>query len=164
MSEHCPEEAARIATASDLDALTTLREEARRQTAEKRGGPALLGRDHPGEAVDRVVEAALLGESPAVVGVMGTLDEMPVGYMLADTVHAGGTGRVARLLGLWVTPSARSMGVGEAMMGELLAWARAAGCVELDAEALPGDRDTKNFFETSGLVARQIKVSRRLEA
>ncbi len=160
MSDTCPEEAARIATEADLDELTELREEARRVTEGERGGPALLGRDHPRAAIDRVVEAALTGESAAVVVVIGTLDEVPVGYMLADTVHARGTGRVARLLGLWVTPEARQMGVGEAMMGELLAWARAADCVELDAEALPGDRDTKNFFETHGLVARQIRVSR----
>jgi hypothetical protein len=28
--------------------------------------------------------------------------------------------------------------------------------------ALPGDRDTKNFFESHGLVARAISVSRHL--
>lgn len=159
MSTTCPSEAARIATATDRDELTRLRAEARRLTADVRGGAALLGRDHPSGAVDRVVDAALLGESSAAVAVIGTLDEIPVGYMLADTVHAEGSGRVARLIGLWVTPDARKLGVGEAMMVELTGWARAAGCVELDAEALPGDRDTKNFYELHGLVARQIRVS-----
>lgn len=164
MSRDCPEEGARIATETDRDELSALRDEARRLTAQERGGAALLGRDHPRGAVDRVVEAALLGESSAVVVVIGTLDDMPVGYMLADTVHAEGLGQAARLIGLWVTPNARKLGVGEAMMNELVAWARGAGCIALDAEALPGDRDTKNFYEMHGLVARQIKVSRSFEA
>ena len=32
----------------------------------------------------------------------------------------------------------------------------------MDSLALPGDRATKNFFETHGLVARAITVHRRL--
>lgn len=93
---------------------------------------------------------------------VGTLDDMVVGYMLARARDAEGSHRFAELLELWVTPEARKLGVGEAMMGVLVGWASDAGCVELDATALPGDRDTKNFFEIHGLVARQIVVSRRL--
>lgn len=40
--------------------------------------------------------------------------------------------------------------------------ATAAGCLGIDALALPGNRETKNFFEASGLTARAIVVHRSL--
>jgi hypothetical protein len=49
------------------------------------------------------------------------------------------------------------------MVDVMIAWATAAGCRGIDAIALPGARDTKNFFERMGLVARAIIVHRRLE-
>ena len=64
---------------------------------------------------------------------------------------------------LFVEPEARGVGVGEAMMDLLVAWCVERGCVGIDAVALPGDRDTKNFFETFGLKARAIVVHRPLE-
>ena len=54
------------------------------------------------------------------------------------------------------------MGIGEAMMDELVAWCAAAGCTGVDSLALPGDRHTKNFFESFGLVARAIVVHKVL--
>jgi hypothetical protein len=47
-------------------------------------------------------------------------------------------------------------------MDAIVAWAEAAGCVGIDSLALPGNRETKNFFETFGLVARAIVVHRPL--
>lgn len=138
-----------------------LRSEARAATVTERGGAALVTRDRPARVTDAVARAALAG-APAATVVVGTLDGMVVGYMLARAKDAEGSGRFAELLELWVTPEARKLGVGEAMMGVLTGWARETGCVELDATALPGDRDTKNFFEIHGLVARQIVVSRSL--
>ena len=41
-------------------------------------------------------------------------------------------------------------------------WATDSGCHGVDAEVLPGDRSTKNFFEAFGLVARKITVHRSL--
>ena len=38
------------------------------------------------------------------------------------------------------------------------------GAVGIDSFALPGDRETKNFFETQGMVARLIHVYRPLES
>jgi hypothetical protein len=39
---------------------------------------------------------------------------------------------------------------------------RGGGCVGIDALALPGNRQTKNFFESFGFTARAIVVHRRL--
>jgi hypothetical protein len=48
-------------------------------------------------------------------------------------------------------------------MEAVLAWAGERGCVGVDALALPGSRETKNFFESFGLVARAIVVHRDLQ-
>ena len=53
--------------------------------------------------------------------------------------------------------------MGEAMLDLCLEWATSGGCIGLDSLALPGDRQTKNFFESFGLVARAIIVHRRLD-
>ncbi|NIR35956.1 MAG: hypothetical protein GWN79_05560 [Actinobacteria bacterium] len=47
-------------------------------------------------------------------------------------------------------------------MEAVLDWARTRGCEGIDSLALPGDRHTKNFFETFGLVARALRVHRAL--
>ena len=47
-------------------------------------------------------------------------------------------------------------------MDAVLAWARERGCIGIDSLALPGNRDTKNFFETFGFTARLLVVHRKL--
>lgn len=102
-----------------------------------------------------------LGRGDATV-VVGTIDDTVVGYAAAH-VQALHDGRgIARITDLYVLPDARKVGVGESLMGELESWARDHELVGLDSVALPGDRDTKNFFETFGLVARAITVHRSL--
>ena len=51
---------------------------------------------------------------------------------------------------LYVIPAARRVGVGESLILAIEAWAHRRALVGLDSLALPGDRDTKNFFETFG--------------
>ena len=161
MSSECPTEGARVATSADREVLSELRAHARATIDGSRGAAALLGRDHPIPAVDELADAALRGDPEAVV-VVGTLDDAVVGFVLADLTTSQRCGRVATIVALWVTPEARGVGVGEAMMNETVMWAQERGCSELDAEALPGDRGTKNFFESHGMVARKISVSRLL--
>jgi GNAT superfamily N-acetyltransferase len=52
----------------------------------------------------------------------------------------------------------REVGVGGAMMNDVVAFCRDRGCIGVDALALPGDRETKNFFESFGLKARALLV------
>jgi hypothetical protein len=54
------------------------------------------------------------------------------------------------------------VGVGESVVNELIAWSESRGAVAIDALALPGDRMTKNFFESQKMVARAIVVQRSL--
>jgi GNAT superfamily N-acetyltransferase len=63
---------------------------------------------------------------------------------------------------LYTEPGCRELGLGELTMEALVDWCRGQGCFGVDSLALPGDRHTKNFFESFGLVARAIIVHRSL--
>lgn len=96
------------------------------------------------------------GEDLAAASVMvfvASLGEVPVGYGVVRC--DGDRGRIDEL---WVDPEARCVGVGTALFTALKAAAAAAGMTGLDSVALPGDRNTKNFFEDHSMVARAIVV------
>ncbi len=63
---------------------------------------------------------------------------------------------------LYTEPGARELGLGEITMQALVDWCTERGCFGVDSLALPGDRHTKNFFESFGLVARALIVHRAL--
>lgn len=153
-------EHARTAAAGDLNAIHQLVASALVEAADKRGGALLVGGELAGVA-DRV--AAILAAEPvddqlstgAVV--VGTFDDVVLG--VASVLYEDRpAGRQARLEAFVVDPGARSVAIGEAMMRLVQDQARAQGCIGLDAYALPGDRDTKNFFESFGLKARLLVV------
>ncbi len=85
-----------------------------------------------------------------------------VGYAVAglETLRSGEV--LGVVTDLFVEPEARAVGVGEELIEHLLGWCRTHGCIGVDAMALPGNRDTKNFFETFGFTARALIVHRRL--
>ena len=64
---------------------------------------------------------------------------------------------------LFVEPEARSVGIGEALLMFMLDAARKRNALGIEALALPGDRETKNFFETQGMSARALVVHRWLD-
>jgi ribosomal protein S18 acetylase RimI-like enzyme len=95
--------------------------------------------------------------------VVGCVDDAVIGY---GVVRLQGLidGRVIGMVeDLYTEPEARGVGVGEAMMNLLVDWCREHRCTGIDALALPGNRATKNFFETFGLTARAIVVHRALD-
>lgn len=93
---------------------------------------------------------------------VGTLDDVPVAYAVVAVQALDGGGRLGVVTDLYVEPPARGVGLGELLMDDLVAWCTTEGCVGIDSLALPGDRATKNFFESFGLVARAIVVHRSL--
>lgn len=155
-------EAARRAELDDLAAIAELARAARDELAVQRGGEvwrAQVGRADPVEAALGEQLTAAEGSGCAVVG---TVDGIVVGYGVSALEHLGDGSVLAVVSDLYVSPPARGIGIGEAMMDLLVGHARAAGARGIDALALPGDRATKNFFETFGLKARAIVVHRSL--
>lgn len=155
-------ESARRATADDLDDLERLAAEGDAHMRARRGGilwSLTLGHRPPLRAS---LEAQL--RDPDQFTLVGCLDDVVVGYGNVRIEPLADGRALGVVTELFVTAGARGVGVGEAVMDDLLAWCVGRGCVGIDAVALPGDRDTKNFFETFGLTARAIVVHRNLDA
>jgi GNAT superfamily N-acetyltransferase len=89
----------------------------------------------------------------------GTVHDSIVGV---GAVHARSNPPVGSFDVLYVEPDARSVGVGAAIIEAGTEWLRGAGCSGVDVVALPGARDTKQFLEGAGLVARLIVMHRAL--
>lgn len=155
-------EGARPAVATDTEAMTALARQAIAELAPNRGGSVWRRREAHAEPVDEAITSVVAGPDPDTLAVVGTVDHTVVGYGIArmEALHDGAT--LAVVTDLYVEPEARAIGIGEAMMDLLVEWARDVGAIGIDAMALPGDRHTKNFFETFGLTARAIVVHRSL--
>lgn len=154
-------EHARRAGPDDVAAIVALARQAVAELRPNRGGSVWWRREAHREPIEQVITAAV-EEDPTRTAVVGTVDDVVVGYALmrAETLHDGAV--LATISDLFVDPEARGIGVGEAMMDILEEDARALGAIGLDGIVLPGDRASKNFFETFGLTARAIIVHRSL--
>lgn len=155
-------ERARTATDADLGELVRLANEALASIPTGRGGDVVALRDLRSRPVAPSLRSAV--HDPEALVVVGLWHEATVGYLVAHLEHLQDRTTLAVIDDLWVEVEARGVGVGEVMFLEALEWARAQGCRGIDAMALPGDRNTKNFFERFGLVARAIVVHRSLLA
>ena len=153
-----PAAAARPADRDDLGDLVVLSRQAAAELSGERGGPMAVRASWLAEPLEDWFAARLGGDTAAVD--VGTLDGAVVGLAAYErTVLRDGTA-VATLRALYVEPAARGVGVGEALLGRVLEWAAKHGCRGVDAPALPGMRDTKNFFERAGFVARLLVMHR----
>ena len=155
-----PDAVARTATADDLAAVEPLVEAATAEKAEQKGGELWRRRERRAGPVREALAKAVAADDYELA--VGTYDGAVVGYALVRADHLADGGILGVIDDLYVDPGARSVGIGEALMNHMLDWCRACGCFGVDSIALPGDRATKNFFESFGLVARAIVVHRRL--
>lgn len=153
-------ESARPAVPTDVGRIVELGGALRAELGTQRGG-SLWQRTVAGPGPDAAAVTALLAQ-PATAVLVGCLDDTVVGYAVARVRSLDDGGRLAEVLELYVEPGAREVGVGEALVGSLLAWAAAEACLGVDATALPGNRAAKNFFETHGFVARSLTMHRPL--
>lgn len=89
---------------------------------------------------------------------LGTADGVVLGFGVAheETLHDGQA--LGIIDGLYVEEAGRSIGVGDALVLALIDVFRERGCVGVDAWALPGERETKNFYEAHTFSARVITV------
>lgn len=150
----------RPAAPEDLDELVRLDAVAREHLGAQRGGDLHLRhrvrRDPPKESLRHDLA------DPATLVLAGCIGPAVVGYCVvaADLLSDGRA--LAVVSEIFVEPAARGVGVGRHLLLDALGWARERGCVGIDAWAMPGDRETKNFFEAAGLTARAITVHRDL--
>jgi len=138
---------ARPAAPEDASEVARLRERAADEARSKRGGLRLVDAADPDTDTDTDTDYI----------VVGTIGDAVVGY--AAIARRQG---LASLGELFTEPEARGVGVGDAMLRVAEALAGQWGCAAIESVALPGDRDTKNFFEAHGMVSRLLLVSRTL--
>ena len=154
-------ESAGFATADDIAPIGELARLAIEEKVGTRGGDMWIRRDGRREPIEESLGPAV--SEPDRLLVSGRIDEVVVGYAAVEVEELSDGGRLGVLTDLFTHPDARGVGVGEAMMDVVIAWCGDQGCTGVDSVALPGDRHTKNFFETFGMVARAIIVHRDLE-
>ena len=150
----------RSGTLDDLDFLSESHRSGHKAIEAERGGELdilLRGRAEP---IEESFRTTLANADSTVL--IGEVDDVAVGYLVLDNVNLRSGAKIARVVDMWVHPEARGVGVGGALMTKAMALADEQGCSGIDARALPGDRATKNFFESFGLVARTIEVHKTL--
>lgn len=153
---------ARAATTADLPDVAQLLADGSAAVSDERGGHVFVNR----EALEPPYEdrlSALLGDATAAIAI-GAVDDVAMGCALArvETLRDGTV--LARLEHLWVEPGAREVGLGGELIDLVMKWACEVGATRLDAYALPGNREAKNFLETAGFSARLIVMHRTIGA
>jgi GNAT superfamily N-acetyltransferase len=147
-------EGARPAGPDDAPIVATMARALRAAIAGERGGELWLLEARP-EPLEETLFAA-----PCVV--VGTYDDAVAGYAVTRLDRLRNGAPLAVVEELWVEPQARGVGIGEAILDAVTAWAREMGATALDAVVLPGMRDGKNLFERAGMAARSLRPSKPL--
>lgn len=153
-------EGVRPATRADVDRLVELYEALKIELGEYRG------RWYELDAWPEPAQAALAAavDDPAVLVLVGTIDEVPVGYAVCTTRPAlpqSAERSVGLVTNLFVEVEAREVGVGEALLSGCIDWLRRRDVRSADIEVLPGHRAAKNFCEENGFVARSLTMHAR---
>lgn len=137
--------------ADDIAQLELLEREARSALDGQRGGERWLI-EHPEIGAQWVERCATDDVWVAY------MDDVVVGYMVALL----GSDLIIRVDQVWVTPEARELGFGDALLAAVIANARDRNGVAVEGQSLPGDRHTKNLYERAGIVARLITTYKPL--
>ena len=151
---------ARLAGGEHVGVLAQLLAEAVAEQVDARGGWVWSRREVRTRPFEESIAEAL--ERPDSAVWIGEIDGAPVGYAIAAVEPLQTGEMLGRVTDLYVAPGAREVSVGETLIGEVLEWCTERGCVGVDSMALPGNRATKNFFETFGFTARLLVLHRKL--
>jgi GNAT superfamily N-acetyltransferase len=143
-----------VAEQADIASLGALVRAAIDDLTPLRGGAVWRAREARHEPIED--ELGRLLQDPAARVLVGSLDGVALGYAVARLERLGEGATLGVIDDIYVVEGARGVGLGEAMMVDLVAWCTDAGCFGMDAMALPGDRSTKNFFERAGFTARKL--------
>ena len=153
-------EDARPATASDVERLAELYRQGADELTPMRGGAIWAAREARAEPLEAAFRELADRDDTRVV--VGTIDGAAIGFGVGSIERLRDGRDLGRVDELFVEPEARSIGVGEAIVAQLLDFFAQRGCIGTDALALPGNRATKNFFEQQGFVARALVMHKSL--
>lgn len=152
--------AARPATPDDVPVIDGLAADAIAEQIEGRGGAVWSVREALRQPRGEGLAAAV--RDPDQLVLVGTIDDEVVGFATTELDALADDTTLGVITSVFALPGARAVGIGEAMLDAVISWCESKGCVGIDAHALPGNRDTKNFFETFGFTARLLVVHRKL--
>jgi GNAT superfamily N-acetyltransferase len=134
--------------------LRALREVIATELSDERGGPLFLA-----EAKRTTIETMLATIAADQAHLLGAFSDGALIGWAYVRLHTLPDNRILGIIDeLGVHPDGRQLGAGELLLEHVLAWCRTKGCVGVDSYALPGARETKNFFETFGMKARLLTV------
>ena len=150
----------RPATDADLPRLAELVREVTAELAPTRGGAVWKAREARTEPLAENLSGLL--DDPHHRVLVGTIDGVVMGYAVARLERLNDGSTLGVIDDIFVEEGARGIGIGEGMINDIIAWCEEAGCVGIDAMALPGHRLTKNFFEESGFSARKLVMHRSM--
>ena len=153
-------EGVRPAVEADLPRLVELARAFRAEASAEKGGTMWLREQLVAEVDEALVRIPL--EDPGAEVFVGLIDDVDVGYAVVETSPLADDEQIAVIHEIYVEDGARGVGVGAALLDAAVDWATGRGCVGIDAFALPGARETKNFFEAHGMVTRLLRVHRDL--
>jgi len=157
-----PDEEARVATVDDLDVLVSIAQHCLDEQRDGRGGAIWSVRETRAAPFELSLREAI--HDPDQQLFAGTIDGVVLGYAAVRVEHLRSGETLGVVDDLVVHTDARGVGVGEALIKKVIAWCDSRGCVGIDSIALPGNRATKNFFETFGFKARLLTVHRSLRS
>ena len=164
---------ARLALEGDIGRLVELYSAAVGELSVMRGGRVLIGLNGRDGSLESSFRRQLT--DPGELVVVGSLDggvdgaEAPavarrhvVGYGTCRLLELSDGERVGSVQDLYVDPVVRRHGVGRAMADHMVSWCAEQGCIGVDANALPGSRAVKSFFEAGRFTARLLVMHRPL--
>lgn len=152
-------ESARLAEQSDVPAIEAVAAAAMQSMDDARGMSVFVRREvatPPGDLARKAIG------DPSSIAVVGTYNDSVFGYGIVSTAPLSDGEQLGIIEHLVVDPEIRKSGIGEAMMNLIIDELKSRGCMRVDSYALPGDRNTKNFFESFGLKARLLTVHKEI--
>lgn len=142
----------------DKDEISRLLEEIGAELAHRRGGRQLLG-----ELGDlRNIAAMVCQPRSDLFGLGGIVGDVFSGVIWARIVMNAFDDAICILPVFSVLKAFRGNSIGRKLYDQAESWARSKGVSAIEVIALPGDRETKIFCESRGLVARSLTMHKSL--
>lgn len=120
--------------------------------------------EHEMKATEEMIRTTLFGQTPHAYALIAQQNDEPVGmavYFFNYSTWLGHRGLYVE--DLFVTPQARGLGAGKALMQALAGIAVEQGCPRFDWQVLDWNRKAIDFYDAIGAQPRKEWLSYRLE-